>query len=100
MFSILFWSHVRLKNEVGIMLEQIKKHNAAKETLKAMNEAYKRQVDLVKEECGGGADEAAGSGAGATAESAPSALPRLFIGGLVRCCVLLCPRAVVGLAVG
>jgi len=40
-----------LKNEVGIMLEQIKKHNAAKETLKAMNEAYKRQVDLVKEEC-------------------------------------------------
>ena len=43
--------HVRLKNEVGIMLEQIKKHNAAKETLKAMNEAYKRQVDLVKEEC-------------------------------------------------
>ena len=33
------------------MLEQIKKHNAAKETLKAMNEAYKRQVDLVKEEC-------------------------------------------------
>merc|ERR1711997_1267587 len=40
-----------LKNEVGIMLEQIKKHNAAKETLKAMNEAYKKQVDLVKEEC-------------------------------------------------
>lgn len=42
---------VRLKNEIGIMLEQIKKHVAAKETLKAMNEAYKRQVDLVKEEC-------------------------------------------------
>ena len=42
---------VRLKNEVGIMLEQIKKHNAAKETLKAMNQAYKKQVDLVKEEC-------------------------------------------------
>merc|ERR1712062_139617 len=40
-----------LKNEIGIMLEQIKKHVAAKETLKAMNEAYKRQVDLVKEEC-------------------------------------------------
>lgn len=40
-----------LKNEVGIMLEQIKKHNAAKETLKAMNQAYKKQVDLVKEEC-------------------------------------------------
>merc|ERR1711997_782240 len=40
-----------LKNEVGIMLEQIKKHNAAKETLKAMNAAYKKQVDLVKEEC-------------------------------------------------
>merc|ERR1712088_196764 len=38
-----------LKNEVGIMLEQIKKHNAAKETLKAMNAAYKKQVDLVKE---------------------------------------------------
>merc|ERR1712242_267729 len=40
-----------LKNEVGIMLEQIKKHNSAKETLKAMNAAYKKQVDLVKEEC-------------------------------------------------
>merc|ERR1711953_589039 len=40
-----------LKNEVGILLEQVKKHNAAKKALKAMNEAYKKQVDLVKEEC-------------------------------------------------
>ena len=39
-----------LKNEVDIILEQMKKHVEHKETLKMMNEALKRQVDLVKEE--------------------------------------------------
>ena len=46
---LLFYN--RLKNEVGIILEQMKKHVEHKDTLKMMNDALKRQVDLVKEEC-------------------------------------------------
>merc|ERR1719499_1760538 len=40
-----------LKNEVNIIMENMKKHIEHKETLKLMNEALKRQLDLVKEEC-------------------------------------------------
>ena len=39
-----------LKNEIDIILEQMKKHVEHKNTLKMMNDALKRQVDLVKEE--------------------------------------------------
>ena len=44
----LFFS---LKNEVGIIMDNMKKHVEHKDTLKMMNDALKRQVDLVKEEC-------------------------------------------------
>lgn len=40
-----------LKNEVNIIMDNMKKHIEHKETLKMMNEALKRQMDLVKEEC-------------------------------------------------
>ena len=40
-----------LKNEVGIIMDNMKKHVEHKDTLKMMNDALKRQVDLVKEEC-------------------------------------------------
>merc|ERR1712130_397177 len=40
-----------LKNEVDIILENMKRHVEHKNTLKMMNDALKRQVDLVKEEC-------------------------------------------------
>jgi len=40
-----------LKNEVTIVSEQMGKHIEAKNTLKAMNEAYKKQIVLIKEEC-------------------------------------------------
>jgi len=40
-----------LKNEVNIIMDNMKKHIEHKETLKMMNEALKRQLDLVKEEC-------------------------------------------------
>lgn len=40
-----------LKNEVGIIMDNMKKHIEHKDTLKMMNDALKRQVDLVKEEC-------------------------------------------------
>ena len=46
-FLILF----SLKNEVGIIMDNMKKHVEHKDTLKMMNDALKRQVDLVKEEC-------------------------------------------------
>merc|ERR1711983_577604 len=40
-----------LKNEVDIILAQMKKHVEHKDTLKMMNDALRRQVDLIKEEC-------------------------------------------------
>jgi len=40
-----------LKNEVTIVTEQMGKHIEAKNTLKAMNDAYKKQIVLIKEEC-------------------------------------------------
>jgi len=40
-----------LKNEVDLILENMKKHVEHKNTLMMMNDALKRQVDLVKEEC-------------------------------------------------
>lgn len=43
--------YFRLKNEVNIIMDNMKKHIEHKETLKMMNEALKRQMDLVKEEC-------------------------------------------------
>ena len=52
--SIIFkrnYFNSRLKNEVNIIMENMKKHIEHKETLKLMNEALKRQLDLVKEEC-------------------------------------------------
>ena len=48
-FLILFI--FSLKNEVGIIMDNMKKHVEHKDTLKMMNDALKRQVDLVKEEC-------------------------------------------------
>ena len=39
-----------MKNEVDLILANMKKHIEHKDTLKMMNEALKRQLDLVKEE--------------------------------------------------
>ena len=47
-FLIIYF---RLKNEVDLILENMKKHVEHKNTLMMMNDALKRQVDLVKEEC-------------------------------------------------
>jgi len=40
----------RLKNEIEIVGDQVEKHKAAKDALRTLNETYKKQIVLVKEE--------------------------------------------------
>ena len=40
----------RLKNEIEIVGDQVEKHKTAKESLKKLNETYKKQIELVREE--------------------------------------------------
>jgi len=39
-----------LKSEMGLMVEQMEKNNQAKEAVKLLNTAYKKQIELVREE--------------------------------------------------
>merc|ERR1712106_447963 len=39
-----------LKNEIEIVGDQVEKHKAAKDALRTLNETYKKQIVLVKEE--------------------------------------------------
>ena len=43
----MFW---RLKSEIEIVGDQVDKHKQAKEALRTLNETYKKQIVLVKEE--------------------------------------------------